>query len=253
MCVAALAWKAHPDWPLVVIGNRDEFHARASAPLARWDDGSGIVAGRDLVGHGTWMGLSEAGRFALVTNYRVPEGAQPGRPSRGILVTDLLQGRTPEPVETMNPFNLVDVAGSEARFLTNHPRTESRPLAPGIHGLSNGGFDVPWPKTRAVQTALAAWLSSGGQDFAALFAALRSERPDRRIARPQDGPEPRFAPVFIRDFVYGTRCSTVLALSAGGQGRIVERSFAPNGSVTGEVALSFAWPGPLPATNLQIA
>lgn len=47
MCVAALAWHAHPRWRLVAIGNRDELHARSAAPLARWTDGSGILAGRD--------------------------------------------------------------------------------------------------------------------------------------------------------------------------------------------------------------
>ncbi len=31
MCVAAIAWHAHPDWQLVVIGNRDEFHERPAA------------------------------------------------------------------------------------------------------------------------------------------------------------------------------------------------------------------------------
>ncbi|WP_395327138.1 NRDE family protein [Novosphingobium sp. BL-8H] len=242
MCVAAVAWRAHPDWPLVVAGNRDEFHARASAPLARWDDGSGVIAGRDLVGHGTWMGLTEAGRFVLVTNYRVPEGAQPGRPSRGVLVTDLLQGRPPQPVEAMNPFNLVEIAHGSARFLTNYPQTDSRGLTPGIHGLSNGGFDLPWPKTRAVERAVADWLAAGSEDLSPLLDALRVERPDRRTARVEDGPEPRFAPVFIRDFVYGTRCSTVLALHRSGRGRIVERSFASDGSVTGDVSIDFEWP-----------
>lgn len=48
MCVVAFAWDAHPRWRLLLAGNRDEFHARPTAPLARWDDGSGIVAGRDL-------------------------------------------------------------------------------------------------------------------------------------------------------------------------------------------------------------
>src|SRR3546814_3292147 len=46
MCVVALAWQVHPDWPLILIGNRDEFHDRPSAPLGAWDDGSGIDAGR---------------------------------------------------------------------------------------------------------------------------------------------------------------------------------------------------------------
>lgn len=248
MCVAAVAWQAHPDWPLVVAGNRDEFHARASAPLGRWDDGSGIIAGRDLVGHGTWMGLTEAGHFVLVTNYRVPGGTQPGRPSRGVLVTDLLQDRASRSVEAMNPFNLVEVANGTARFLTNYPQTESRALTPGIHGLSNGGFDLPWPKTRAVEQAVADWLAppfaGAGDDPAPLLDALRMDTPAPGAASAANGPEPRFAPVFIRDPVYGTRCSTVLTLSRHGRGRIVERSFAPDGTVTGEVDMAFSWPAP---------
>ena len=36
MCVVAFAWNLHPRWRLLLAGNRDEFHARATAPLARW-------------------------------------------------------------------------------------------------------------------------------------------------------------------------------------------------------------------------
>jgi uncharacterized protein with NRDE domain len=59
MCVVALAHQIHPDWPLILIGNRDEFHARPAAPLAAWDDRSGIVAGRDLQAGGTWLGVHQ--------------------------------------------------------------------------------------------------------------------------------------------------------------------------------------------------
>ncbi|MFK4871427.1 NRDE family protein [Novosphingobium sp. ZW T3_23] len=247
MCVAALAWQAHPDWLLVVAGNRDEFHARPSAPLARWEDGSGIIAGRDLLGGGTWLGIAEsaepaANRMVLVTNYRVPEGSVPGRPSRGKLVTDLLRGHEPEPVETMNPFNLVEIAGTGARFLTNHPRAVSQPLAPGIHGLSNGGFEMPWPKTRQVEASVQAWLNAPGSDVAPLLDALRAETPAPAPTALQGAPEPRFAPVFIRDAVYGTRCSTVITVHRDGTGAIVERSFAPDGSASGEVRIDFLWP-----------
>src|SRR5690606_2086832 len=92
MCVVALAHRVHSDWPLILIGNRDEFHARAAAPLHEWDDGSGIVAGRDLQAGGTWLGVHRpSGRVVVVTNVR---GAMPdpAKESRGALVSDLLRG-----------------------------------------------------------------------------------------------------------------------------------------------------------------
>jgi len=241
MCVAAVAWDAHPDWLLVAAGNRDEFHARPAAPLSRWTDGSGIVAGTDITGGGTWLGVTGTGRFALVTNYRVPGGTRPGRPSRGRLVTDLLEGARPEdlaePMAQMNPFNLILADGGRAAFLTNHPEVEARTLSPGIHGLSNGGFDVPWPKTVQVGAAIADWLGAGDPGLDPLLAALRDE-----TAPPGHGPEPRFAPVFIRDETYGTRCSTVVAMDRQGRGTIAERSFDPQGRPIGDVRLDFAWP-----------
>src|SRR3546814_18639218 len=63
MCVVALAHRVHPDWPLILIGNRDEFHARAAAPLHEWADGSGIVAGRDLQAGATWLGVQRPGEL----------------------------------------------------------------------------------------------------------------------------------------------------------------------------------------------
>lgn len=230
MCVAALAWDAHPDWLLVCAGNRDEFHARPAAPLARWDDGSSVVAGRDLTGGGTWLGVTETGRFALVTNYRTPQGPQPGRPSRGRLVTDLLTGREPDDMAAMNAFNLVLVAGGAASFMTNHPRIERRVLTPGIHGLSNGGFDVPWPKTVQVQQAVEQWLARDSGDFTALFSALHEEAP----VPGQDEAEASLPPVFIRNPVYGTRCSTVVAIRRDGRGVIMERSFSADGRPWGQ-------------------
>ena len=239
MCVAAVAWHADRDWPLVVAGNRDEFHARTSAPLARWEEVEPIIAGRDLVGGGTWLGVSENGRFALVTNFRVPEGSQPGRPTRGRLVTDLLAGRAPEGIEAMNPFNLIHCDLAQAFYLGNHP-VRHEPLAPGIHGLSNGGFDVPWPKTRRVETALARFIAGKCQDESALFASLRdASAPSAAVGIA--GPEAHLAPVFIEDETYGTRCSSLVMVDRNGHGRIVERSFSPQGEESQWREFRFEW------------
>src|SRR5687767_10547471 len=93
MCLIVVAWRVHPDFPLIVAANRDEFHARPAAPAAFWDDHPQILAGRDLEARGTWMGVSRTGRFAAVTNYR---GAREPRAieSRGALVSRFLHSGT---------------------------------------------------------------------------------------------------------------------------------------------------------------
>lgn len=232
MCVAAIAWAAHPQWRFVAIGNRDEFHGRPTAPLARWADAP-ILAGRDLQAGGTWLGVSE-GRFGLVTNLRVPGYPKPDLASRGALVTNWLSGLSPAATETLNPFNLWLAERDTLTFWSNHPAAEHIVLAPGIHGLSNGARGDRWFKTARLELALAEWLADR-QDPAALFAALADPTP--QSADPEDA----FSSVFIRNPTYGTRCSTVVLVDADGRGRIIERSFDPAGARTGEVALTFDW------------
>lgn len=233
MCVAAMAWMAHPRWQLVAIGNRDELHARPTAPLAPWDNG--VLAGRDLQAGGTWLGVHPSGRFALVTNRRVEGDPLPSKASRGALVTDWLANpRLPE-LTTLNPFNLFAVADGQARLLTNHPTTQTSTLEAGIHGLSNGAPADRWFKTAQLESALAAWLDRTDSPTA-LLPALADETPD-----PADLANPFSAP-FIRHDRYGTRCSTVVAIERDGAGVIIERRFDQAGLVTGETALDFRWP-----------
>lgn len=247
MCVAALAWHAHPRWRLVAIGNRDELHARPATPLARWDDASGIIAGRDLVGGGAWLGVSETGRFTLVTNRRGFGEADPARRSRGELVSALLTGNDPPaPLEAYNPFNLLAARDSRLEYFTNRPDALRTLLGHGIYGLSNGALDEPWPKMLALKSALSDWLGAGKDDPAPLFAILASEnRPALGLpsGEPSDiATEPSDTPPFIRRAIYGTRCSTVVTLDRDGAGRIIERRFDAAGTATGDTALDFRWP-----------
>ena len=249
MCVAALAWHAHPRWRLVAIGNRDEYHARPAAPLARWDDGSGILAGRDLSGGGTWLGLDDVGRFALITNRRGFGNPDPARRSRGELVTALLTGDDPPAaLEAYNPFNLFAANGERLEYLTNRPEPVRTTLGHGIYGLSNGALDEPWPKTLALKAALTDWLNLDGDDIAPLFAMLASEdRPALGLPphQPSEIPvEPADTPPFIRSPLYGTRCSTVVTVDHHGAGKIVERRFSATGEDDGQTMIDFAWPVP---------
>lgn len=260
MCIVALALSAHPRWRLVIAANRDEYHERPAAPLARWADVPELIAGRDLRSGGTWFGVCEASgapRIVFVTNYRAPGFPLPDRPSRGGLVTALLAGADPAtiPIIAYNPFNLVAIApdragGFDAHLLTNHPKERRIPLPPGLHGVSNGAFDAPWPKTRQLTGDLARWLDrmpqGAPEDFAPLLAALAAETPAPPPAPGWDphgpDPEPDLSPVFVRNPAYGTRCSTVLAIDDKGHGTMIERRFSATGEAEGDTVMSFHWP-----------
>ncbi len=239
MCVVSIAWHAHPDWVLVVAGNRDEFHARPTAPLARWRERAGVIAGRDMLSGGSWMGVSEAGRFAVVTNVRSETGPQPDRASRGALVADFLAGSggcaDPEMIafEAFNPFCLLVANGDEARLISNHPESLVQPVQPGITGLSNGEPGANWPRLARLNAAVAGLIKDNSHGTDQLFALLADETPDAEDADAR--------PVFIRDGIYGTRCSTLVLVDRAGGGRIIERRFGANGEAGGETSFDFTW------------
>ena len=76
--------------PLVVAANRDEYLDRpAEGPALRQLASGRVLASRDARAGGTWLGLSETGLFAALTNRPCPE-PDPQRRSRGLLVHDAL-------------------------------------------------------------------------------------------------------------------------------------------------------------------
>jgi uncharacterized protein with NRDE domain len=238
MCVVAVALGGHARWRLLLAGNRDEHHARASAPLARWTDAPHVLGGRDLVAGGSWLGVSELGRLAVVTNVNTGTPPDPGHASRGALVTHLLTASSAiaaidsvDPVG-FNPFNLLCIDADAGRLLSNRP-VARRSFTRGIEVLSNGVLDTPWPKTAQLAAALGGWLADDRDDAEHLFAALRNETP----------PAAHASPLFIRGDRFGTRCSTVVAVDADGKGTIHERRYHADGSIAGDSALSFRWPG----------
>lgn len=230
MCVLALAWRPNPLWLLIAAGNRDEVHARDAAPLAEWRDLPGVIAGRDLRSRGTWMGVSRTGRFAVVTNVRGdPPAAE--RRSRGELVTAALTGTKIGEPDAYGAYNLIVADRERATFSTNRPTPGAHPLAPGVHGLANAGLDEPWPKTVRLKAILADWLAGAADAPERLLDGLAEETPE----------DPALSGIFIRNPVYGTRCSTVVAVAASGEGLVVERRLTPAGDPCGETRIAFDW------------
>lgn len=92
MCLVTFMKDAHPEYPFIMVGNRDELYERPAAPLHRWVDHPEVVAGMDLVERGTWLGYTQDGRFITVLNYPFTEWKPSLKEprSRGQLLRDYL-------------------------------------------------------------------------------------------------------------------------------------------------------------------
>jgi uncharacterized protein with NRDE domain len=250
MCLVLVGWRAHPLYPCVVAANRDEFHARPTARAEWWPDRPQILAGRDLEAGGTWLGVTRTGRFAALTNYRDPEQRRVGVPSRGALVTSMLESgaSVAEGLAHLravggdyNGFNLIFSDG-ERLGIYESVRGTGRELGPGVYGLSNHLLDTPWPKVQNAKTRLAAALL-GLTDTAPLLDLLRDDRPACDAQLPRTGVslewERLLSSAFVRAPDYGTRCSTIIRIERRGRAYFDEWSWDSVGSNIGRTSLQF--------------
>lgn len=241
MCLLVFAWKTDPDHPLIFAGNRDERHDRAAAAAHVWPGTDAVLAGRDLAGGGTWLGVTLSGRFAVVTNYR--EGLNPPKApcSRGALTADFLQGdMTPSDyLDALRPhaqdyggFSLLVSDGDSLHGYSNRGGAGG-PVAPGVHGLSNHLLDTPWPKVQLAKVRFATLLEQKTYNSDSLFHLLADRAPATDAALPDTGIglelERQVSSAFVQNPVYGTRCSSMLRIKLGGGLHFTERRFTPAG------------------------
>lgn len=246
MCLILLAWGQHPDYPLVLAANRDEYYRRPAAVAGPWPQHPGIVGGRDLLQGGSWLAMGRNGRFAVVTNFREPPLVVDPPRSRGRLVSDFLLGsynpvdflaRTEQEGSLYRGFSLLVGDRNAVGYLSNR-KTGYRLLEPGFYGVSNALLDTPWPKVVTGKERLETLLKASLLDRAGLFQLLADDNlPPLPAGVSADGdmiagPQ---APIFIRTAEYGTRCSTLLWTEGAGGMNILERSFDPGSRRWSEV------------------
>jgi len=247
MCLILLAWRTVPGIPWLLLGNRDEFHARPTATAQAWTDAPGVVGGRDLQAGGSWLAFSRKGRYAAVTNVRAGP-PHSGARSRGALVADFVRGLAPpaQYVETValrrddyGPFNLV-IGDASSAFAVSSTLDAAWRLDPGIHVFSNGPPGVRWPKAQRLHDAFAATVRTTRDDAALLdllgdiTQPVDAELPDTGVGIER---ERLLAPIFIRGSEYGTRASTLACARADASMVLIERRFAAGGTFVGETRL----------------
>lgn len=239
MCVIYFALNVHPDYPLVLLANRDEFYDRPTSPAHSWEDHPNVFAGRDLVAGGTWLGITGSGRIAAVTNYREP-GAPRGWRSRGDLVSEFLKGfastedylaEVTARSNDYSGFNLlvgeIEPTRCDLGYFSNRGGG-ARKLESGVYGLSNHLLDTPWPKVVNGKNRLERILAKPF-DKQSLFRLLADEAlaPDADLPDTGIGyeKEKALSAIFIKTPVYGTRCSTVVTFPSSLPPGLEERVF----------------------------
>ena len=251
MCLAVIAVEMHPDWPLIIVANRDEYHARPTDFARAWATQPSILAGRDLRAGGTWLGVSVSGKIGLLTNYREPTAQRPDAPSRGTLVENYLLGaHTAEnyalslqsDLAIFNGFNLLLADEHGVLYVSNRGCTQQTAVERGVVGLSNATLGTAWPKVLRTQNAVGLHLASTDiPDPEIFFEIFRDDTPALSKDLPSTGlpiaRELKLSSPFILDPLYGTRCSTLVMKNRSGHIRFEERSFDP----TGQTSHRCAW------------
>ncbi|GAA6151156.1 NRDE family protein [Pseudoteredinibacter isoporae] len=222
MCLILFRFDPSAEHALIAAANRDEAYDRPTARAEFWQESPHILAGRDLEAGGSWLGLSQNGRFAALTNFREGAATPHQGPSRGQLVSEFLDSEL-SPREYLSQleqsaqhyagFNLLTGNAHELWHFSNRGGA-AQPLTPGYYALSNGNFDAPWPKALEGKAKLQTCIEQGAQ-AEELRQLLLDEQvfenglPDTGIGEEL---ERLLSPLFIRGSHYGTRSSSVVFL-----------------------------------------
>jgi uncharacterized protein with NRDE domain len=237
MCLILFSYKNHLQYDLILASNRDEFRDRPTAQLDFWDDYPDVLAGRDLMSGGTWMGITRTGRFAALTNFRSMPMIKQNSPSRGNLVKDFLLGNMSASdyiqsirtnAKSYSGFNLIVGNMSELFYFSNCKKNVLQ-IPSGLYGLCNNFLDVPWPKVEKGKQQLSKCLNNNSDpNIKQIFTLLSDSTCPETNQLPRTGVslewEKMLSPIFIDNPFYGTRSQSILTIKPSGYVSFYERT-----------------------------
>lgn len=210
MCTLIAALQPSPSLPLLVAANRDELTARPATGPLLWPGPPRVLAPRDDLAGGTWLGLNEHGLFVGVTN-RAGSPRDPRRSSRGTLVIEALRAPSAASLHARlsgldpaayNPFHLLYADRRTAHLTWSDGQVlHRRDLAPGLHVITERSFGAGDETRAALVRRL--WAAQGGE--------LHPEAIGRLLAEHAEDPFSATC-VHVDVFGYGTRSSAMLFL-----------------------------------------
>lgn len=250
MCVLFVALQTHPEFPLIICANRDEFHHRPTEAAHFWPAPNSVLAGKDLEAGGTWLGVNQQGKIAGLTNIRAPELSQNDMRSRGELVLKALEDDSINHdwlqlhSRFYNPFNLL--FGDEEALQCFDSRSQTlTQLSPGFHSISNGALDDIWPKMARGTLAIEQHIRNhSNPDIDALLAIMtdNTQAPDEEL--PQTGVslewERHLSSIYIRHEEYGTRSTSIILKDKKGKIHFTEVRYDGKGRNLGRDEFTIA-------------
>ncbi len=238
MCIVFLAIEQHPDYPLIIAANRDEYHERPSRSMQYWGKNPQILAGQDLREGGTWLGLTRTGYFSTVTNYPDVTDTHQQYHSRGELVRQFLINEPTYPESkryltkdgnAYRPFNLIFGHYSDLYTYSNREQ-EFTSLAKGYHSISNGPMNQAWPKVSYGVKKLTDLIDRGNKINSQILTEFMQDQSLPTESFAKSGTVSSFSSIFIRGDLYGTRTTTCLLFN-GKDVQITESNYKPSGEI----------------------
>lgn len=245
MCILFIALKQHPQYPVIICANRDEFHDRPTQSLHYWPKEK-ILAGKDLQAGGTWLGINQSQHFSALTNFRQPHLIDSTKTSRGDLVIKALSEENIESNQKIinnhlqkhanqyNGFNLI-YGSLEKLYCFDSVNKTTKVMEDGVFSICNGALTDSWPK-----------MTLGEQQLAHLIADKQSELEHAQLMNmmmnntqaidetlPKTGlpldKEKLLSSIFIQSPNYGTRSTLIITKDINGTVNITEATYSPSG------------------------
>ena len=239
MCLIVLSLNPKSDYKLVLTSNRDEFYERPTKSMHWWDSNPRVLAGKDKNFDGTWMALSEKGKFAAVTNVReftslsIQKKSLENLASRGDLVKDFVLSNYSAPeylnkIDCLNyqGFNLILFDGTDGLICSN--RGFEKKLNEGeTYAIGNKPIEKKSEKILSAEEDFVKILSSeiSGKNLFEMMQAPVNKPLEFSEAFTKENHGREFPYRFIATDIYGTRSTTSIIIYKNNEAQIEETSF----------------------------
>lgn len=245
MCLIVFSNQPKSEYIFTLAANRDEFYNRPAKRAHFWDNIPGLLAGKDLKAGGTWLGITQNGDIAFITNYRDPKYFKESEKSRGDLLTKFLSkpkglndfsNFLMEEKDKYNGYNLVFGNVFSGLNYFSNVSGELKKLKQGIFGLSNAYLDTPWPKVSGTKKDFIEHSEPNFEILSKTDLAEDDKLPNTGIPYEM---EKKLSARFIQMEGYGTRCSTLISITKNKEVIFKERTYRHSPEDFDEVLFRF--------------